>query len=175
MNIHADGPSRVGLRYEVLPASLAAGDHRAVCELLVMAFGDCDARLAACGEAPVDRRFVARENGEIVGHQAVKRVQLMAGARYALALGDLVVDSGYRRRGIARRLILAAVADARVAADLVVTRTILMANVFAELGFERAEHRLRAPYDGDMSPIRDAWLLERRPSDKTYDLDSAEF
>ncbi len=100
------------------------------------------------------RGFVWEEDGQAVGLVNVMRM----GATEHWMIGNVAVLPDYRRRGIARKLVQAAVAYARQRGAHAVILDVLEGNVpayslYANLGFEAYSGRAELSYEPDGAPV----------------------
>jgi GNAT superfamily N-acetyltransferase len=166
--VRADTPP--GLRFETLrEADLDAQQRTALAELLSSCFDAVDAPSASTSPLVPHLRVVGcGPDGRPVVHQAVRIVPLADDRPPPAALGDLCVHPDVRGRGLARAAIEQGVALAEEVADVVLTRTTVVAGVFASLGFVRAHEHVLALRDGRWEPVSDVWAkagsgLSERP------------
>lgn len=137
----------------VLDAGLGSAARAAVAALLDGAFGAAGAAAAT----PVVRVLAWGDDGALVGHQGVASVGVADGPAVA-GLGGLCVRPDRRRAGLGRRLIEAGVEAALGVAPVMVTRTEVVAPVFAALGFLPAGDGVLAVRDGAWEPVSDVWI-----------------
>jgi GNAT superfamily N-acetyltransferase len=132
--------------------------RRALADLLSSCFDAVDAPSASTSPLIPHVRVVGcGPDGRPVVHQAVRIVPLVDDRRPPAALGDLCVHPDLRGRGLARAAIEQGVALAEQIADVVLTRTTVVAGVFAALGFVRADERVLALRDGRWDPVSNVW------------------
>jgi GNAT superfamily N-acetyltransferase len=155
--VRADLPS--DLRLEVLHEPELGEQQRAeLAGLLSACFGEVDVPSASTSPLVPHLRIVGRDpDGRPVVHQAVRLVPLLDNPRPVAALGDLCVHPDVRGQGLARRAIERGVAAADGLAAVVLTRTTVVADVFASLGFVRADQRVLALRDDRWDPVSDVW------------------
>ncbi len=93
---------------------LTAAEDAAIADLLARCF-DTDFGGRSYFHHRHHLRLLAREAGHLVGHMALtlRRIRL-GGATFEVAcLGEVATDSGHRGKGIAARLLQAAIAEAK--------------------------------------------------------------
>jgi GNAT superfamily N-acetyltransferase len=167
-----------GLRLEtVREADLDDRTRSALAELLSSCFDAVDAPSASTSPLIPRLRVVGwGPDARPVVHQAVRIVPLADDRRPPAALGDLCVHPDVRGRGLARAAIEQGVALAEQLADVVLTRTTVVAGVFAALGFVRADERVLALRDGRWEPVSDVWAKAgTRPPEPPLHLSSPLF
>jgi GNAT superfamily N-acetyltransferase len=148
-----------GLRLETLrETDLDEPRRAALTDLLSSSFDAVDARSASASPLIPHLRVVGYDpDGRPLVHQAVRIVPLADDRRPPAALGDLCVHPDFRGRGLARVAIAQGLALAEELADVVLTRTTVVARVFAALGFVRADELVLALRHDRWEPVSDVW------------------
>jgi GNAT superfamily N-acetyltransferase len=152
-----------GLRFETVRETDVDEPRRAaLADLLSSCFDAVDAPSASTSPLIPQLRVVGCDpDGRPVVHQAVRIVALADDRRPPAALGDLCVHPDWRGRGLARFAIAQGITLAEGLSDVVLTRTTVVAEVFASLGFVRADERALALRDGRWDPVSNVWAKAR--------------